>query len=130
MLPTTKKLRQITQQAIAQGEERRRKQLAQIKEKEEQERKKHELIAEQVLAQVPSKCELEASNGRTHAIVMSLKWDRDYAFPVGNALTYDKLRGPGALVWNALREAELDPVIESWHDGVGMNSGFNIVVKW
>lgn len=131
-LPNPNDLRRTTETAIAIGKEREKKRLAAIAAKEERQRKADELFAAHVLEQVPDKCEKEAEAGRSHAIVMSLKYSRDYDSPAPNwnDLPYNKLKGPGALVWNALSLANLNPKIEYWHDGMGMDSGFNIIVQW
>lgn len=129
-MPSSEELRQITVDAILRGQEEQRKKLIRIREENERKAKRDQLLAEQVLSQVPKKCRLEAAEGRTHAVVMGLEYSRDYErYPSGN-LEHTALRGPGALVWNALRNAGLDCAIEYWHDGVGVNSGYNIIVKW
>lgn len=127
-LPNPSDLRKKTQEAIARGKELERKKLLAIKEADERKRKEHELIAETILAQVPHKCEKESENGRSHAIIMALSTNRDYTGY--NPQSYKELKGPAAIVWNALMEAKLNPAIESWHDGGGMYGGYNIIVKW
>ena len=121
-------LRQLTEQAIQQGKEKEAKRLADVQAKNERQAKSDQLFAARVLAEVPDKCEKEASRERSHAIVMGLKWGRDHDYT--NALTHDQLKGPASIVWNYLQEQKLNPTLEYWHDGIGMNSGFNIVVHW
>jgi hypothetical protein len=72
----------------------------------------------------------EAKEGRDHAIVMGLKWGRDHDGYTGNELRYNQLKGPAAIVWNELVKAGLQPALEYWHDGMGMDGGFNIIIKW
>lgn len=126
-LPNPGDLRHTTADAVRRGKERERRRLAEIKEKEEKQKQADELFAERVLLQVPGKCETEAEAGRSHAIVMSLKYGRDHD-QTSNKLTYNQLKGPGAIVWNALQEAKLNPTLEYWWDYE--TSGFNIVVHW
>jgi len=126
------KLRQLTKDAIQRGKDREAKRLAEIKAKEERQKQKDQLLASHVLAAFPEKCEREAEQGRSHAIIMGLKYGRDYDSPAPNwnDLPYNKLKGPGAIVWNYLVKAGVEPSIEFWHDGMGIDGGFNIVVKW
>jgi hypothetical protein len=126
------KLRKATEDAIQRGKEREKKRLAEVKAKDERQKQKDQLLASHILAAFPDKCEKEAEQGRSHAIIMGLKYSRDYDSPAPNwnDLPYNKLKGPGALVWNYLSLAGLKPTIEYWHDGMGMDSGFNIVVHW
>jgi len=126
------KLRRLTEEAIERGKERERKRLADVKAKDERQKQKDQLLAAHVLATFPEKCEREAEQGRSHAIIMGLKHGRDHDSPAPNwnELPYHKLKGPGAIVWNYLVKAGLKPTIEYWHDGMGIEGGFNIVVKW
>lgn len=124
-------LRQLTEEAIQRGKLKEEKRLADIKAEDERKAKRDQLFAATVLAEFPDKCEKEAGRGRSHAIIMGLKYNRDYVYDGNyNSLTYDRLTGPGAIVWNYLQEAGLKPTIEYWHDGMGMDSGFNIVARW
>lgn len=125
-------LRKATTDAIQRGKEREKQRLADVKAKDERQKQKDQLLCSHILAQFPAKCEKEAEQGRSHAIIMGLKYGRDYDSPAPNwnDLPYNKLKGPGALVWNYLAVAGLQPTIEYWHDGMGMDSGFNIVVHW
>jgi hypothetical protein len=127
-----KQLRQLTEQAIQRGKLKEEKRLAAIKLEEERKAKREQLFAETVLAEFPDKCEKEAGRGRSHAIIMGLKYDRDYTYHGNNfnILTPERLTGPAAIVWKHLEEAELKPTLEHWHDGMGIDGGFNIVVHW
>lgn len=119
------KLREMTNAAIQRGNEEKERKLALIEEKRVRQARADQLLAEQILTEIPSKCEQEAARERSHAIVMSLRYGRDY---IGNSET--DLKGPGAIVWNHLVEQGLNPTLEYWHDGVGVESGYNIVIKW
>ena len=125
-------LQDTTQVAIEEAEERRQKKLATIKAKTERAARAAELKAEGIIAQIPDRCAKEAEQGRNHAVVMGLDWDKDYEHQSGNfnSLTHDRLKGSGAHVWNACQEANMNPTLEYWHDGCGIKSGFNIVVHW
>lgn len=131
MLPDPDQLRVTTKKAVEEATLRREQKLVEIKKQEERQRQRDVLFAEHVLQQVASKCEKEAENGRSHAVIMSLDRNRDYSSgDYRNTLGYQYLKGPGAIVWNELQKAKLNPQIEFWHDGVGYDSGYNIIVKW
>jgi hypothetical protein len=124
-------LKATTQAAIDAAENRRLKKLAEIKAKDEREAKAALLKAEGIIAQIPSRCAKEAEHGRNHALAMSLKHsDYNHSGPPHNQLPHDKLNGAAAHVWNACQEAGMNPTLEHWHDGGGMKSGFNVVVRW
>lgn len=120
-------LKSTTQAAINAAEERRQKKLAEIKAKDEREAKKALLKAEGIIAQIPDRCAKEAEQGRSHAIVMSMSYSE--CSKIHNPIE-SSVKGAAAHVWNACREAELNPTIEHWHDGGGMRGGYNIVVHW
>lgn len=124
------KLRQLTDAAIQRGKDEAARKLAHITAENERKARQDKLFAANVLAQVPDKCEKEAERERSHAVVMGLKWGRDHDGYNGNTMTYTQLKGPGAIVWNNLQEQGLNPTLEYWHDGVGIEGGFNIVVHW
>ncbi len=102
-----------------------------------------DLKVERILSQVPERCGVEARAGRSHAIVMSLthrfgrhaeKGLYDYETPdnfVGtNSFNPAWLVGVGRIVYDQLKAAGLQVGVEFWHDGVGVESGYNIVVHW
>lgn len=125
-------LRQLTEKAIQRGKDKEAQRLADVQAEDERKAKRDQLFAASVLAEFPDKCEREAIRGRSHAVIMGLKHSRDYTYQGSNfnILGYDHLTGPGAIVWNYLQEAGLKPTLEYWHDGVGINAGFNIVAHW
>lgn len=130
-LPTSDELRAITVQAIAEGQVLVRQKLAQIQEAKERKAKAHQLFAERVLSKVPAKCRAEAAEGRDHAVVLGLKQGRDYVgYPSTNQLDPSVLQGPGAIVRDELVKAGLETTIEYWYSGDGMDSGYNLVIKW
>lgn len=128
MLPDPAELRQLTQKAIQEEKERHEKKLALLQEQDERKKLEHQLFAENVLKQIPEKARQDAKNGRSHTIVMAMKWSRDFQY--GTQLSYNDLKGPAAIVWNELIKARLNPKIESWDDGCGVESGYNIIIKW
>ena len=73
-------LRQLTEQAIQRGKWKEEKRLADIKAEDERKAKRDQLFAATVLAEFPDKCEKEAGRGRSHAIIMGLKYNRDYVY--------------------------------------------------
>tara|TARA_Y100000034_G_scaffold135296_1_gene206607 strand:- start:258 stop:656 length:399 start_codon:yes stop_codon:yes gene_type:complete len=120
-------LKASTQTAIEVADKRRQQKLAETKAKDERVARAAELKAEGIIAQIPNRCAKESEQGRTHAIVMSLTYEEQ-----GKTTppTHETIAGAAVHVWNACQEAELNPSLEYWHDGMGMKSGYNIVVHW
>lgn len=129
-------LRKLTEQAIQRGKEKEAKHLAGILAEQERTVKLHHLLASKILAQLPNKCEKEATQGRSHVIAMGLKHGRDFTYSREpevfklDSMPSNRLKGPGEIVWNQLQISGLNPTIEYWHDGMGVHSGYNIVVHW
>ncbi len=128
-----KKLKEMTAKAIYDGQEKaRRLQEAAIK-KEIRKKFDDELKASRIIDKIPIRAETEAAEGRNHCIVMSIKFE-DYSRPhdANDWRVCDPkwLNGAAKLVWEYCVKAELNPTIEDWHDGMGMDSGHNIVIHW
>lgn len=117
-------LRQLTDEAIQRG-----KKLVADKLESERLAAEHQRVldvaeAELVISQIPHKAEVEATVGRSHAIVMGLNYsDVDGDVLNSNATT-------AQIVWDWCKKAGLKPNIESWDDGVGVRGGHNIVIHW
>ena len=130
---TAEKRKKTTADAIARGQETARKAEDARIAKEERQRRAEEAKAEAIIAQIPDRAERESEQGRNHAIVMSVKYE-DYTRPHGatdwRVCQGDWLKGVAKLVFEFCVEANLKPTLEDWHDGVGMNSGHNIVIHW
>lgn len=122
-------LRQLTEAAVARGQQEHQDELVRIAEEQKREQRKAELEAEGVVMQIPSKCEKEARSQRSHAIVMGLKYGKHHN-TTNNLLKPAELMGAAAIVWQYCVDAELKPTLEYWWSGDGMESGFNIVVHW
>jgi hypothetical protein len=60
---------------------------------------------------------------------MSLKND-DWKEPSYKNSKPTNLSGVGRLVWEYCVGAKLNPTLEYWHDGVGINGGYNLVIHW
>jgi hypothetical protein len=123
-------LRQKTNEAIRRGEEKRQKELKLQRDQEERERREWQLKAEGVVSQIPSRCEKEAEAGRSHAVVYSIPFEEYYQHGHRGAVTAECLTGAAPIVWRHCVAAKLSPTLESWHDGVGIKGGWNIVVHW
>jgi len=123
-------LRKLTDQAIERGQIEHQDELQRIAEKETRQRRADELKAEGIIMQIPSKCEKEARNQRTHAVVMGLRYLKDHDQLGGTTLDATKLKGAGRIVFDYCKDAELQPTLEYWWSGDGMDSGYNIVVHW
>lgn len=131
------KLRELTNEAIRKGEEEKRRIEAKKLAAEQKKREADEIKAQRVIEDIPDRAEKEATAGRSFAIVYSLNdysdYDRDGNLGWGSAQNktlHQRLKGVGKLVWDYCEEAGLKPAIEDWHDGVGMNSGYNIIIRW
>lgn len=125
-------LRRLTAEAIEAGQQRHREIAAAEAEEKRRREIQARLKADQILAQVPHRAETEARAGRNFAIVMSIKHS-DYARPRDNN-DYNScypawLTGAARIVFDRCNEAGLWPTIEFWY-GVGVESGFNIVIHW
>lgn len=126
-------LRATTQAVIAKGkeEERRRVALEQAAARVEADRKRilDDVRRSDVISQILPTVELRASQGRSHAVVMDLRSYEDYP-GYGTKPDGSELQGVGADVFAYCLDAGLQPKVESWHDGIGVNGGEQIVVHW
>lgn len=126
------RLRQMTKEAVERGGKKREKKLEEEKREENRKRREEELKAQMIIEQIPYRAETEAKVGRNHAIIMEI--GRDYDRPRDdnnwNRCDYRWLKNAAVIVWNYCVGAGLNPTLEAWHDGVGIKSGFNIVVRW
>lgn len=119
-------LRQETADAVHHGKRLRQQEINRLAAEVSEKQKASEAFAKFVIAQIPRKCHQAAGFERTHAVVMSLVSDKDY-----DGFDQPKvLKGAGKIVWDACLKSQLHPTIEFWHDGVGVSSGYNIVVHW
>lgn len=126
-------LRHVTHLAIEEGKRKREKELAKQAEKIARYQEEQQLKAKHIIEQIPGRCMMEASAGRNHAVVMSLKYYNDYEQPPGSAgcsCRPEWFKLASGLVWDFCSKSGLNPTLESWHDGVGIESGYNIVVHW
>lgn len=123
-------LRQLTKSAQEKAAQAAKAVEAQLLAEQQHQREMDELFAQRVIGQILRKCTAEAGEGRNHAIVMSLKYDRDYHTTFTTTLISEQLRGPAKIVYDYCVTNNLRPTLEYWHDGVGMHSGYNLVVHW
>lgn len=123
-------LRKLTEEAVERGRLEHEDELQRIAEQEARQRRADELKAEGIIMQIPSKCEKEARNQRSHAVVMGLRYGKDHDQIGGNVLEVAKLKGAGKIVYDYCKDAGLNPTLEYWWSGDGMDSGYNIVVRW
>lgn len=127
------RLRKLSDEAVRRGEEERARILIEGREESQRKKRQEEIKAQFIIEQIPSRLEKEATAGRKHAIVMGVgydDYDRPYNHKNWNECKPFWLKGVARLVFNACLEAELRPTIEFWHDGVGVESGFNIVAHF
>ena len=126
-------LQRLTQESIQRGKDEKKR------KDEEEARKRIEikeaqlLAAKNILAQIPGRALIEAQSGRNFAIVMNVGY-RDIAlserYP-NNVMKPEWIIGEtGKLVYSGCVDLKLNPTLEYWHDGCGMESGYNIVIHW
>jgi hypothetical protein len=133
-------LRAITSEAIRNAEVERVARLeaedrAQ-REKSDRAQREAEAKADRILSQVPERCGLEAKAGRSFAIIMSLKSyedydiDHDHRCRRNDSFSFTWLKGAAKLVYERLVADGVPVKFDYWHDGVGVQSGFNLLVTW
>ncbi len=129
----TDRLRNLTDIALAQANEERRRREAEEREAEERKQLEIRAKARSILVQIPRRAEEDAIAGRKFSIVMSFSYG-DYNRPRDEKRNHfcDPLWLTGAtqIVYEHCVLAELHPTLEYWHDGAGVNEGFNIVIHW
>lgn len=126
-------LQRQTAEAIRRGQEEAHKRAETEALLEELKRIDQEHKAQMVIAQIQPRAEYESRHGRNHAIIMSVDY-KDYDRPPKNR-EYSKcdpswLKGVCKLVYQYCIGSHLRPTLDYWHDGVGVKSGFNIVIHW
>jgi hypothetical protein len=121
-----------TSEAIRIGEAAARAKIEHEKRMEDAKRLQEEAKAGSILAQVPARAEAEAKVGRNHAIIMGMTYgDGSWTGNTDhNTIQPYQLVGAARLVWEQVEAAGLKPTLDFWHDGVGINGGFNIVIHW
>lgn len=126
-------LRLATLQGIARGNQAQELARKQAQEAADAARLEQEAKAKGIIRQIPSRCQVEAAEGRSHAIIMSVGYNDTKRPQTANdwrVVDPAWLTGAAQIVWQACVDAKLQPTLEFWHDGVGVNSGHNIVVHW
>lgn len=128
----TDELKELTEKAIEKGNKKRQQIIEENQEDAIRQCKEEESKAQGIIIQIPERAKAEATVGRHHAIVMEI--GRDYKRPYEdhdyNKCDIEWLRGVAKRVFDYCLDARLQPTLEFWHDGMGMNSGFNIVIHW
>lgn len=106
------------------------------KEREQKKRELNRLEEEKLLAKSIIKRATEAAlkaakRGETSSFVMNINscHYQDSIYSV-HQLVPSKLKGTALIVWNELNKAGFNCIIESWYDGIGMNSGYKILISW
>ena len=85
--------------------------------------------AAEFLGLLPRAIEEAATKRQRYCIVMHMTYgDSFFVAAQGNKLNPDQLRGASALVWDACVKAGLMPELRFWHDGGGMEGGFDLVI--
>lgn len=126
---TPEELKQLTNKAIAEGKLRREQKLLAADAKTNAKANNDKRRADQICSKVPEICKKAAANEKNSAIIFQLRYS-DYSNGYSSKLEYTQLTGAARIVWNQLVESGLNPTLEYWHDGVGIESGFNMVAHW
>lgn len=125
-------LKRLTQEAIQRGKAKKAKDEQEKQEKEERRLREQKHRAEGIIEQIPHLAEKAAHEAQSQAVVMKMKWTEDYTSTgVGHSRGISIVHGSAAdLVMKWCQEAGLRPTVEDWHDGCGMDSGYEIVIHW
>ncbi len=130
---TPQELTLMTKKALKKAERAKAAAAEQQRAEAENQRQIEETKAQGIIQQIPHRAKTEAGQGRSHATIMSVH-NKDYQRPpLDNQHDRCKpewLIGSCKIVYDYCKKAGLEPTIEYWHDGVGINSGFNIVIHW
>jgi hypothetical protein len=123
------KLRELTLQAIANGEAERQRKIDAKAAEEKRKQREAEVKAQGIIEKIPQKCEAQARDEHFFAIVMNMTYGKDYTRDY-NGVKPEDLLGAAPIVWKYCVEAGLRPTLERWDDGMGINGGYNITVHW
>lgn len=135
MIIDPKELNRLTQEAVEQGRREAERREREKAESEARQREADLIKADGIIKQIPGRCVDAARARQSYAIVMTkLGEGTDYVRPPGDrnyaACSEKWLVGAAKLVWDSCVGSRLQPELQFWHDGCGINSGFNIVVHW
>lgn len=128
-----RRLQQLTRKAQERQRAEREEQMAQERHEAELKRLQEEQKAQMVISQIAHRAETEAIAGHNHAVLMSVgfaDYDRPRQNRTWNYCNPIWLKGACRLVFEHCEKIRLEPTLEYWHDGVGVKSGFNIVIHW
>lgn len=137
-----KNLKKRTQDAIKKGQEEQKRKQKEQQDKQEAFEKEEQRKAKSILAKLPAKCEQAASEGKNSVTVMKLEYG-DYD---ANIEYFDNKKGLIEKL-NLIKSLKAQIVfqecckifnedsggevkIEHWHDGIGMNGGYELNVYW
>lgn len=85
--------------------------------------------AAQVMMQVDGKAQVAASKGEDKAMVMDLT-DEDADNVTQVQLSTAQLKGAAYIVFKSLSGLGFKPTVNYWHDGMGMDGGYQIWIHW
>src|SRR5262249_19692590 len=130
----TAEWRRLTDQAIEEG----RREAARVAEEEaralEHDRQLERDKALSIISAIPNRARTAAQAKQSYAIAMSLREGTDFKRPLNDreycTCSPAWLTGTAKLVWDACVQNKLKPELQFWHDGGGMDSGFNLVIHW
>jgi len=132
---TPNELSEMTSHAKTQVAEKKKQQKDAALERRLAEEQKQILRADKILIQMSSKCRLAARLGCNFAIIMDLKLGIDYSrnsiVETSNSTELKVMLGGAAnLVHTSCRTQGFSVSTHRWHDGVGIESGWQLKVDW
>ena len=125
------KLKKTTLEAINRAEIIKKEKEEEEKRLAERQKIQDELEAASIIERIPDLAEKAALKKLFSVEVMKLE-SKHYNFTSYGASCplEGHLKGSAKLVYLACKKANLNPKIESWHDGMGMDSGYQVTINW
>jgi hypothetical protein len=123
------KLHRIASEAVARNQAAERERGIRLKEKEEAQKRADAAKAESILVEAEARVAKAAEIGTFSKEVMRLGFN-DYDRPAGRRVEPKDLRGAARIVFQRLKEEGMEPLLIDGHDGIGMHSWVDIVVRW
>lgn len=116
------RLKKLTADAIQRGKEEAIAQEEARKKAAERRRLEDERKAQSIIDKIPERAEKAAGKGDSHLIVIR-KTDSNY----GDNHT---LQGVDKIVYDYCLAAGLNPSVDYWHDGAGLEAGWSLTIHW
>lgn len=127
-----KELRETTQNAIRRGQEERLAEQLRAERARLDKERREQTEANNILSSVPETCRSAAQAGQGYATITRLQAGKDYLITDNNwgQITVSNLQGMAHKLYHGLRQLGLSVELEYCHDGMGMDSWFDLNVRW